>query len=429
MALKERLVFGTALDDGTLQRLDEIGRADIVVGIPSYRNARTIGEVARASSEGLALHYPHLRTVLVSADGGSSDDSVDIVAGTSVGPGVAVLTMLYNGLLGKGSGVRAIFEIANCLEARVCVILEAKAEGITTDWVRRLAQPVLDGEYDLVMPVYHRHPRAAAPNDLLAYPMSWALYGLSVRQPAGGDFGVSGALASAFAARDVWETDVARFGVDVWLTTLAINEGCRLCQVDLGIKTGDLKDPALPMDPRFLQMVGTLFRMANIYRSVWSRVTNWDAAVPRYGPESDVDLVSLSAPVPALWQAAQAGYARLGRIWRTVLTEEDFAAVLEMLNKSEADVDFGDDLWARVVYDFTVVYNKGEGDPDKVAQALLPLFYLRTLSHMLEAQAMTARERESLVQTQAKAFIRHLTYLWEQWVAYVPWLDEGTRLS
>jgi len=429
MAEKERLVLETALDDDTLKRLDGIGQADIVVGIPSYRNARTIGLVARESARGLALHYPHLRAILVNADGGSSDDSMRIVARTPTGPRVVTLAMLYSGLLGKGSGVRAIFQIAIRLQARVCVIVEAKVGSITTEWIKNLAQPILDGEYDLAMPIYQRHPRMAAPNDLLAYPMTWALYGLNVRQPTGGDFGVSGELARAFLERDVWETDVARFGIDVWMTTVAVNERWRICQVDLGAKTNGLKDPALPMDPRVLQMVGTLFRMVSIYRNTWCRVTGWNTAVPMYGPESGADLNPLPLPIDALWQAAQAGYARLGRIWKAILTDEDYAAVLEMLSRPGTDVRFPDDLWARAVYDFTIVYNKGEGDPDKVAQALLPLFYIRTMSHMLETEGMATSQREPFVQEQAKAFIRQRSYLWERWVRYLPWLDEGTRTS
>ena len=429
MVEKERLVFETALDDDTLKYLDEIGQADVVVGIPSYRNARTIGLVAREIARGLALHYPHLRAILVNADGGSSDDSMKIVARTPVGPRVSTLTLLYNGLLGKGSGVRAIFEVAVRLQARVCVIVEAKVGCITADWVRNLAQPILDGEYDLATPIYQRHSRMAAPNDLLAYPMTWALYGLDVRQPTGGDFGVSGELAKSFLERDVWETDVARFGSDVWLTTVAVNENCRICQVDLGAKTNGSKDPALPMDPRFLQMVGTLFRLANIYRNTWCLVTGWDVAAPMYGPESGVDLPPLLQPIDALWQAAQAGYARLGRIWKVILTDADYSAVLEMLSEPGTDVRFPDDLWARVVYDFTVVYNKGEGDPDKVAQALLPLFYIRTMSHMLETEGLRSREREPFVQEQVRAFVRQRPYLWDRWVTYVSWLDEGTRTS
>jgi hypothetical protein len=60
-------LFPTELKD----RLEQIRDADIVVGIPSYNNARTIGHVVRAVSVGLAKYFPTQRSVIVNSDGGS----------------------------------------------------------------------------------------------------------------------------------------------------------------------------------------------------------------------------------------------------------------------------------------------------------------------------------------------------------------------
>ena len=43
------------------ERLAAIGKADIVIGIPSYNNARTIGHVVRAAYAGLAKYFPQSR--------------------------------------------------------------------------------------------------------------------------------------------------------------------------------------------------------------------------------------------------------------------------------------------------------------------------------------------------------------------------------
>src|SRR5207245_1680293 len=48
-------------------------RADLVVGIPSFRNAATIGHVTKAAAEGLRRHFPDKRAVIVNAAGGSED--------------------------------------------------------------------------------------------------------------------------------------------------------------------------------------------------------------------------------------------------------------------------------------------------------------------------------------------------------------------
>jgi glycosyltransferase involved in cell wall biosynthesis len=68
-------LFPTELKD----RLEQIRDADIVVGIPSYNNARTIGHVVRAVSVGLAKYFPTQRSVIVNSDGGSKDKTQDVV--------------------------------------------------------------------------------------------------------------------------------------------------------------------------------------------------------------------------------------------------------------------------------------------------------------------------------------------------------------
>jgi glycosyltransferase involved in cell wall biosynthesis len=67
--------------------LEQIGRiktADIVVGIPSFNNARTIGHVVRAVQAGLAKYFPGKKSVLVGSDGGSTDDTLAVVRNTSI---------------------------------------------------------------------------------------------------------------------------------------------------------------------------------------------------------------------------------------------------------------------------------------------------------------------------------------------------------
>src|SRR5580765_7074281 len=73
------------LNDEVLRHVAEIGQADLVVGIPSFNNAGTIGHVARAAATGLAKYFPECVAVLVNSDGGSTDGTPEVVAGTEVG--------------------------------------------------------------------------------------------------------------------------------------------------------------------------------------------------------------------------------------------------------------------------------------------------------------------------------------------------------
>ena len=154
------------LEPRVLERLREIGSADLVVGIPSFNNARTIGHVARAVSAGLAKHFPGKKAVLVNSDGGSQDGSPDVVAAAEAGSPHTILAVHdlspvhkvltpYHGLPGKGSAFRTIFAIAERLEAKACAVVDSDLRSITPAWMELLLFPVLVRGFDYVAPLYN----------------------------------------------------------------------------------------------------------------------------------------------------------------------------------------------------------------------------------------------------------------------------------
>ena len=429
MSSQEIMIFDSALEDVVLRRVERIARTDIIVGIPSYRNARTIGRVARAASKGLQTYFPETRAVLVNADGGSSDDTGEIVESISVGSHVEKLSFVYRGLLGKGTGVRGILEITERLGAKVCVILEPDIMSVTPRWIRELAQPILDGGFDLVAPLYQESIPLAAVNDIIVYPLTRLLYGGDCRKPLGANLAMSGDLAGDMCQHDVWETDIARYGVDVWLTTAALTEGQRLCQTQLGTRRLSGKEDSSTRNPRFLQLVGTLFRMMGVYRRQWQEgrkhgsISIINRATKTTAPLEQDEEVDVEAFVASV----RSGDQEHGWAWRSALRPDDYAAVREILSHTPAHWRFPLDTWARIVIDFAVVYNRGESDPDKIAQALLPLYYARMIDFMYATEGKNALEIEEIIQAQAKAFFDHRDYLLERWDSYIPWVGELPR--
>src|SRR5512144_120566 len=61
------------------QKIHGCGPSDIVVGIPSFNNAATIGHVVRAAKQGLRECFPSARSLIINSDGGSKDGSVEQV--------------------------------------------------------------------------------------------------------------------------------------------------------------------------------------------------------------------------------------------------------------------------------------------------------------------------------------------------------------
>ncbi len=72
----------TALTPAIRDEIERLGRADIMVGIPSFKNAATIGYVVRAAQAGLVQYFPDLHPVVVNSDAGSPDGTGRVVVET-----------------------------------------------------------------------------------------------------------------------------------------------------------------------------------------------------------------------------------------------------------------------------------------------------------------------------------------------------------
>jgi hypothetical protein len=409
-------MYETALREDTRRRLEELGHADLLVGIPSYNNAGTIGYVVEQAARGLVGHFPDLRSVVMNSDGGSPDDTMGAALGAEVPEGVAVVAGQYQGLPGKGSALRAIFEAGAMLGAKACVMVDSDLRSITPDWIHRLAGPIIEGDYDYVTPFYSRHKYDGTITNNIAFPMTRALYGLEVRQPIGGDFGFSGDLARTYTIKDVWETNVARFGIDIWMTTTAINEGFRVAQTYLGAKIHDAKDPAAHLGPMFRQVVGALFMLMTPYAARWQAVEEV-AQAPILGEPRIVEPEPVDVTLGALVTKFQVGFRENTDLWRRVMSDRNFDAVAELARLGHDAYGFPADLWARIVFDFAVAYNHGiEGTaPDEVVDAMTGLYYGRTAGLVKATWDMTTLQAEEVVRAQGNTFARLKPYLVERW--------------
>ncbi len=389
----------TALDDRMREGIARVGRADILVGIPSYNNAGTIGHVASTVAEGIRRRFPDARAVIVSSDGGSKDGSMDVVA-RSTGD-IPTITGAYAGIPGKGSAVRAIFEIAAALGPRACAVVDSDLRSITPEWIARLAGPIADDLADYITPLYARHKYDGTITNSIAYPLTRALYGLRLRQPIGGDFGFSGALAQAFLEQDVWETDVAKFGIDIYMTTTALVRRGRIAQAFLGAKIHDPKDPGADLAPMFSQVVGTAFRLAAANRPLWSGV-HGSRPTAVIGDSTPVEPEAVNASVAVLERKFAAGRQEFAGRWAEILS----GPLPECIE---------DEAWARIVYDFLVAAVR---EPERIAddiRALVPLYFGRVAAFIDRAKDLDTAGSEALVERQAEAFEATKTHLARRW--------------
>ncbi len=374
------------LDEQLAGGIAKIGSADIVVAIPSFRNAATIGFVAATAAKGLREHFPGARVAIVNADGGSQDGTPDRVVENAFGVPVAVGR--YKGPSGKGSAFRAIFTAVGMLGARACAVVDSDLRSITTEWIGRLLTSVTRGDVDYVTPLYARHKHDGTITNSVAYPLTRALYGLRVRQPIGGEFGFRADLARAYLDQPVWDTDVARFGIDIFMTTTAIVQGARVAQAFLGAKVHDPKDPAADLGPMFTQVVGTLFRMATDSEATWSKVQG-SKAVPLVGDVMPVEPEAVPADPARLREKYADGKREQEAAWRAILS----APVPETIDAK---------AWARIVFDHLDAALRRPARSEELARSLLPLYQLRTASFIEEVRDMTTAQSEAVVEEGAR---------------------------
>jgi len=274
--------YDSALRAYTVKRIEEIEAADILVGIPCYYNEGTIRHVIRMVTHGLSKHNNDKKCVILIADGGSTDDTREAAKEFEIKPWQEKIVSIYRGPAGKGSAFRSIFEAAKRLKVEACMVVDSDLRSITGEWVKYLLEPVLEEGYQYVSPVYSRYKYDGTITNNIVYNLTRALYGLRIRQPIGGDFAFAGDLAAYYMDQDVWDTDVARFGIDIWMTTNAITNNFKICQSNLGAKVHDAKDPAESLGPMFRQVVHTLFVLMEQNETHWKSVKG-SQSVPLFG--------------------------------------------------------------------------------------------------------------------------------------------------
>jgi glycosyltransferase involved in cell wall biosynthesis len=408
-------------------QLEEIKGADILIGIPSYNNVRTIGHVVRAVTAGLAKYFPGTKAVIFNSDGGSTDGTQEEVKKVQIEDFKTILTSHpvhpihkivtpYHGVPGKGSAFRAIFEAAGSLKAKACAVVDSDLRSITPEWMDLLVTPIYEEGYDYVAPLYARHKFDGTITNSIVYPLTRTLYGKRVRQPIGGDFGFSGELAKFYLTKDVWETDVARFGIDIWMTTLAIAEGYKVCQSYLGAKIHDAKDPGSDLGPMFAQVVSAVYGLMAEYQHLW-KVSTESQEVPTFGFRYEVGLEPVSVNTDRMIENFRLGLRDLMEIWRKILLRETVLWLESIGRLSNEAFSFPQDLWVRVVYDFAIAYYKGSVHREHLLKSMIPLYLGRVASFVKENQESSAREVEEKIEHLCEVFEEMKPYLIERWTA------------
>lgn len=426
-------------------------RYDIVVGIPSLNSEETIAHVTKAVTLGLIKYFPMLSSLIVNADSGSKDKTTRVFNNCCVGNSdlnsiilhdyhpinkklVIPKKMVLKCKLGKGNALKKVFETASKYNAKACVVVDSDLRSITPEWIQLLAAPIAWQNFDYVTPLYSRHKYDGTITNSIIYPLTTALYGKNIRQPIGGEFGLSKALYENLLKKDTWETNVLKFGVDIWMTTTAITEKYKIAQVFLGAKLHAPKDPAKSLGPMFLQVITTLFELMEEHQNVWKKIKR-EKTTALFGFEAEVEPAPIEINEKELTQKFREGIRKFRGFYKEIFTPEVFKKiakyelpVLRNITKYKLPIlknlarngllEFSPSLWSECIYQIALSFHKNKGNPKiqkQLIEALLPLYLGFVAGFSEVTKNISSHESEIFIEKIAEAFENKKPYLIKHW--------------
>jgi len=363
------------MDSKIIKEVNRIKKCDIVVGIPCYNSVATIEHVINTVDEGLIKHYADKKAVIIISDGNSFDGTYKL-ANDLVTISDKIVTN-YIGIPGKGSAVRTIFEIAKRLDAKAVVTVDSDLRSIVPDWMFNLIEPILKHNVDMATPIYYRNKYNATITRLFVRPLVASIFKRDIEQPIGGDFAFSQKFIQYCLNQNVWSTNIAKFGIDIWLTTTAILQKFNMNQVRLGNKIHNAKTP-IDLGTMFLNVAETLLNIIYTSEEIWKETKLFKQVTEFHGVS--IGSLIMDKPKP---DTSFIMMSMIDILERTPKELNSISNIFLNLKTTDLLLNIIDKLWANLTYSLMLLYYKTDNRVYKkdILKLLLALYYGKCINH------------------------------------------------
>lgn len=379
-----------------------VTKAEIVVGLASYKEADSIAFPTEQASLGLKKYYGDKSSAIVNCDNHSSDDTEGVFLGTETEvPKVYITTPPDTP--GKGYNFENMFRKVLELDSDVLICLDADLLSVTPEWIKHFGDPVLDG-YDFVNPIYSRHKYDGTITNNICFPIVYGLFCKNIRQPIGGDFALSKKLVKHLICQP-WHRTTEEYGVDIFMTMNAILGGFKTCNTGLGAK---IHKPSAPkLGPMFLQVVGTAFQTVVRNFEKWKDASSIEEpklyGLTEMDPPQDLDVDR-----SAIEKQAREGFSTNQGLLEEVLSADLYAELAKVFSSDNLEISA--DQWVTTVYDMISAF-KATADQNALVESLKGLYFARTLSFMNKTWDWSTEKAEEEILAQAEIFYKRRDYL------------------
>jgi glucosylglycerate synthase len=415
------------LADEFLRQLMSVGEVDLLVGIPSYNNASTLGQTLQSIEESLRRNFVRERAVILDVDGGSGDETRQIFAksgerresgqrGLSSLRTIHRISCEYDKTPSQGSALHNIVAAADLLRAKACAVVSPATTNVTPSWVANLLRPIYREGLDFIAPLYVRSRfQGLLARDLL-YPMSRAVFGQRIRELYSDEWGFSGRLASQCLEEDVWHEDAVRARPEAWMAITAASSGLKCGQYFLGPKIAAPAGAGPDIVDAIRQTVGSFFWCMETHQPQWL-ARSGSQPVATFGPDHELSLDGIPPSTEKIFELFRSGVSELEPILASILRKDTHAQIKAIALSDRAKFHFAPELWVTTLYEFAASYHHTVLSRDHLVQALVPLYRGRLCSFLLENANSSAEAMEAQTEILCQEFERQKPYLVERWTA------------
>jgi hypothetical protein len=415
------------LSDDFLRQLVSVGEVDILIGVPTYNNASTVGQVAQVLEQALVRSFARDRVVIVIADGGSRDGTPEVLMSDPAqnhdhAHGLVHLRTIhrvstrYRGHPSFASALRTILAAAELLRAKSCAILSPASRNIAPAWIENLVRPTYKEDFHYVAPLYKRHKYDGLLMREILYPMSRAAYGQQVRELHAEEFGFSGEFASHCLNQEVWQQEAVRLGAATWMVIEAMGAGFKTCQSYLGPKLRTEAGTTGDVVSAIRQTVGTMFWCLDANPVAWSERTGSEK-VPTFGSDHELTEEPIRTNRKRLLELFRNGVGELAPMLSQILCTETLVAVQAAAALGDDEFHLDGDVWVKILYDFAAAYHHSVLNRDHLLQVLAPLYRGRVCALLKQHQDLSTEQIDQGTEELCLEFERRKPYLLERWKA------------
>jgi hypothetical protein len=400
----------------TKEKTAQIDSADLVVGL-----------LAGLSQDNIALLCQGLRTlpgsprivVLQSDPTGNAatqnSQSAEVNSSLSLLPW-SVLAPDPTGAPMQSISVacQSLFAVTEKMGARACCLVASEMESITPQWVCQFAQPLLESDFDLVLPYYAPRKLQGLLNTGIVYPLTRCLYGKRIHNPLGPDVGVSRRLAQKILGNNRnANAGSSQTHPLASLTPAAVCDNLKICQVHVGARLYRPTD-WVNMSSLLAQVLGPIFIEMERCAACWQR-TRGSLSVPArdepVSPLQETGVLDMNRMV----ETFQLGVRDLQEIWGLVLPPATLFELRKLSRLTTEQVNIPDELWARIVYDFALAHRLRTINRDHLLRSMTPLYLAWVVSYARELDTAGATTVEQRIERLSLAYEAAKPYFISRW--------------